>query len=117
MKKITFNSTSSIFNLCRRAQLGLVLLLLSFAGSAQVLIPYAGSNTIACGTNTVLRDHSNFVLYSNYANGYTVLDAGFGAVITINGNYITEANYDYLRIYNGVGTGGTLLFNQSGTGV
>lgn len=97
-------------------------ILIAFFGSlvtlnAQVLIPFSGSNTIACGTSTVLRDHANYTTYANNANGYTVLDAGFASVITINGNYITESSFDYVRIYNGVGTGGTLLLNVSGTGV
>jgi hypothetical protein len=84
--------------------------------NAQLLVPFTGSNSLACGTNTVLRDHMSYTTYSNNANGYTVLDAGFQSAITISGNYITEASFDYVRIYNGVGTGGTMLLNVSGTG-
>lgn len=84
---------------------------------AQVLIPFSGSSTLSCGTSTVLRDHANYTTYSNNANGFVVLDAGFASVITISGNYITESSFDYVRIYNGSGTGGTLLLNVSGTGV
>ena len=57
----------------------------------------------------------DFSDYANSSSGYTVLEAGLGATITISGNYTTES-VDYIRIYNGVGTGGTLLATYSGTG-
>lgn len=103
-----------------RKSLGFFLFLFVLSGSfqtkAQMLVPFAGSNTLACGTNTVLRDHANFTTYANNANGFTVLDAGLNAVIAINGNYITESGFDYVRIYNGAGIGGAMLLNVSGTG-
>lgn len=80
-------------------------------------IPTIGSNTVACGTNLVLYDSGGAAGdYVNNSNGYTVLQAGSGATINILGNYNTENNYDYIRIYNGTGTGGTLLNTYTGTG-
>lgn len=77
---------------------------------AQVYIPFSGSNSISCGTNTTLCTHAGCgATYSNSANGYTVIYAAATAVITISGTYDVEPNYDYIRIYDGVGTGGTLL--------
>ena len=79
-------------------------------------IPASGSNIATCGTNIVLYDNGGASAdYSNSASGYTVLEAGLGATINISGNYVTES-IDYIRIYNGTGTGGTLLATYSGTG-
>ncbi|WP_329805753.1 GEVED domain-containing protein [Flavobacterium facile] len=79
-------------------------------------IPTTGNNTVTCGTNIVLFDNGgNAGDYANSSNGYTVLEAGLGATINISGNYVTESS-DYIKIYNGTGTGGTLLGTYSGTG-
>ena len=56
------------------------------------------------------------VTYSNSASGYTVLIAAGTATVNISGSYATETNYDYVRIYSGVGTSGTLLASYSGSG-
>lgn len=83
--------------------------------NAQVLIPYSGSNSIACGTNTTLCTHAGCgSTYSASANGYTVINSAANAVITISGSYYTESGYDYVRIYSGSGTGGTLLITYAG---
>ena len=83
---------------------------------AQVLIPASGSNSIACGTNTVLMDHAGSGNYSNNVDGYTVLYAGAGGIITIQGTYDTESCCDPIYIYNGVGTGGSVLAQYQGNG-
>lgn len=80
-------------------------------------IPTTGNNTVTCGTNLVLYDNGGASGdYANSSSGYTVLEAGLGATITISGNYATESSIDYIRIYSGTGTGGTLLASYSGTG-
>ena len=84
---------------------------------AQTLIPYSGNNSIACGTNTTLCTHAGCgTTYSNSANGYTVLNAAGSSIISISGTYSTESSWDFIRIYTGVGTGGTLLATYSGSG-
>ena len=79
-------------------------------------VPFTGNNSFACGTNMILRDHAGASNYGNNANGYTVLDAGVAGIINISGPYATEACCDRVRIYNGVGVGGTLLQTYNGTG-
>lgn len=80
-------------------------------------IPSSGSNTVTCGTNIVLYDNGGAGAdYSNNSTGYTVLEAGLSATINISGNYVTESGLDIIRIYSGIGTGGTLLASYSGTG-
>lgn len=88
----------------------------TFSSVTSQNIPASGSNTVSCGTNIVLYDNGGSGAdYTNSSSGYTVLEAGLGATITISGNYTTES-VDYIRIYNGTGTAGTLLATYSGTG-
>jgi hypothetical protein len=98
---------------------GLLIFALLLCGDliyGQMLVPYSGSNTLTCGTNTVLMDHAGTGGYNNNAEGFSVLDAGFGAAITISGTYDTETNFDYIYIYSGAGTGGTLIQTLNGSG-
>ena len=92
----------------------------SYSGSCSntVLTPATGSNVIACGSpNLTLCDNGGCTAnYANNSNGFTVLQNGGTSVITITGTYATEANWDFVRIYDGVGTGGTLLQTLTGTG-
>jgi hypothetical protein len=79
-------------------------------GGGGTLVPYSGSNSVSCGTNTILYDHGGqFGSYSNYANGFTVLNNGGSAVITLNGTSSGESCCDWIRIYQGVGTGGAII--------
>ncbi len=89
----------------------------SFTSVSTQNIPTTGNTTVTCGTNIVLYDNGGSTGdYSNSASGYTILEAGLGATITISGNYVTESGLDYIKIYNGTGIGGTLLASYSGTG-
>ncbi|MCW5907365.1 MAG: HYR domain-containing protein [Chitinophagales bacterium] len=83
----------------------------------QVLVPFAGNNAISCGSPATLQDHAGTGNYANNANGYTVLNAAASAVVNINGNYSTESGWDFINIYDGAGTGGTLLATYTGAGV
>ena len=88
----------------------------TFTSVSTLNVPASGNNSITCGTNTALYDNGGISAnYVNNSNGYTVINAGTGATINISGNYNTES-IDYIRIYNGSGTGGTLLATYSGTG-
>ncbi|MCF8407902.1 MAG: T9SS type A sorting domain-containing protein [Crocinitomicaceae bacterium] len=82
-------------------------------------IPYSGSASVTCGTSTLIYDHAGSATdYLDNASGYLVLDntAGSTSVISLTGTYATEANFDYLRIYDGSGIGGTLLATYTGSG-
>ncbi len=82
----------------------------------QVLVPSSGFTTVGCGAPFSLYDHGGTGNYGNYANGYAVLENLPGETITLTGSYYTESSWDYIRIYNGVGTGGTLLQSYTGSG-
>lgn len=81
-----------------------------------VLVSGLGVNNVACGTNTTLQDHAGTGNYANNRTDYSVLNANSTAVISITGTVSTEASFDFVRIYDGVGTGGTLLAQYSGVG-
>lgn len=81
-----------------------------------VLVSGSGVNNVACGNSALLRDHANLANYGNNRNDYSVLNANSTAVITINGNYDVEANWDFIRIYDGAGTAGALLAEYTGAG-
>lgn len=82
-------------------------------------IPFSGSSSVACGTSTLIYDHAGAsTVYSINANGYIVLNNNVGStsVISLTGTYTTELSWDFLRIYNGTGTAGTLIASYSGSG-
>ena len=81
----------------------------TFTPAATQNIPATGNNTVACGTNITLLDNGGVGNYANDTSGYTVLEAGLGATINVSGNYTTENSLDLIKIYSGIGTGGTLL--------
>ena len=81
-----------------------------------LLVSGQGTNNVPCGENRFLQDHNGNSNYANNRNDWSVLNAGDGGVININGTYATEIGWDFVRIYNGVGTGGALLLNVSGSG-
>ena len=94
----------------------MLVLFSAISGKAQTLVPFSGSNTVNCGYNGTLEDHAGSGLYSNNADGYTVLLSGAQAVINLSGAYQVENGFDYIYIYDGIGTGGTLLQTYNGTG-
>src|SRR5207342_2439186 len=57
---------------------------------AQVLMPYNGTATLACGTSTTIMDHAGTSNYSNNSYGVLVLNGGYASVMTIDGTYDTE---------------------------
>lgn len=100
------------------AFLVIVLILgISIKSYSQTLIPSTGSNSVACGTNVTLCTHAGCgATYSDNVDGYTVLNAAGAAAITISGSFVTESGYDYIYIFSGSGTGGTLLATYNGSG-
>jgi hypothetical protein len=86
--------------------------------SNSTLVPYTGNNTVIidCSHQTNLYDYSGNGHYLDNLDGYTVLANNGSGIISISGDYSTELGYDYIRIYAGVGTTGSLLATYSGEG-
>src|SRR5574344_1007606 len=95
--------------------LGFYLFLDGYALFAQTYtVPYSGSNSITTCSGTIY-DNGGTSSYSSYCSGYTVIYPGTaGAKVRLNGSGTTESCCDYLYIYNGVGTGGTQLYQGGG---
>ncbi len=85
--------------------------------STTVLIPSSGNNAVTCGVNsTICANLGCGSGYSSDNDGYTVVNASGTATISISGTYDLEPGYDYMYIYSGIGTGGTLLYTYNGYG-
>jgi len=79
-------------------------------------IPKTSNNTWTICSG-ILYDHAGTGDYGNNANGYTVIyPSTSGNSVQLTGTYNTEINWDYVYIYNGIGTSGTLLGQYSGVG-
>ena len=83
------------------------------SGSETVTVPSASNNTFLAANGT-LQSPSWPSSYPNNADGYTVFSGIPGVYRTITGIINTEAVFDSIRVYNGTGTGGSLLYQRSG---
>ena len=81
-----------------------------------IAVPASGNNSITT-CNGVIFDNGGLTgPYAASSNGYTVIyPATTGYMVQIQGTQYTESSYDYLQVYNGVGTTGTQLYNFSGS--
>ncbi len=77
----------------------------------------SGTQNFPCATNRFFTDNGGSSSnYSDGASSSVVLNnAGVGIYI-LEGNYSLESGFDFIRLYNGVGTGGTLIATYTGTG-
>jgi hypothetical protein len=80
----------------------------------EMIVPSTGNNTYTVCSGNIYDNGGSTGAYAASSNGYTILYPTIsGNVIQLTGNYYTESGWDYVYIYNGVGTGGTLLFTGS----
>ena len=92
-------------------------LLVTYSTTPTLNVPTGTNNSVTCGTSTVLFPNNGSASnYSNSDNGYTVLNCSGSGQVSINGIYNCESGYDYVKIYSGSGTGGTLLGSYNGSG-
>ncbi len=93
-------------------------LAVSYTGSClppSFVVPFSGSNSIACGTNSTLCSHAGCGnTYANNANGFTVLESTGTTTVNVSGTYSTEACCDSVTIYDGSGIGGAVVFGPVG---
>ena len=79
-------------------------------------MPTTGTDTIYMCSGWVYDDGGANGSYSNSANGTLIIYPSSPMnVVSISGSYTGESCCDYLRIYDGVGTGGTELYNDYGS--
>ena len=82
-------------------------------GTQTVQIPAAGNNTFVQPSG-FLESPNWPAAYPASADGYTVFSGIPGVFRTITGTINTESGFDFVRVYDGTGTGGTLLYQLAG---
>lgn len=81
-----------------------------------MFVPTNGSNSYTTCSGTLYDSGGPSGDYGVNQDGYTVLNPGTpGSMVQVSGSINTESGYDFVYIYNGVGTGGTLLWSGSGS--
>ncbi len=97
--------------------LGLWLPLLLYAQNFQ-FVPSSGNNSITTCDGWICDFGGPNQNYGNNWDGYMVIyPATAGEMVAItSGSYSTESGWDYVYVYSGVGTGGTLLATLTGAG-
>jgi hypothetical protein len=80
--------------------------------AAENIVPTTGNNAYTLCSGNLYDNGGSAGNYVDNSNGYTVLNpATAGNAIQVSGTISGEACCDYMYIYNGVGTGGTLLLS------
>ena len=79
-------------------------------------VPSTGNNTINTCSG-LLYDSGGTGNYVNSSNGYTVITPSTpGSMARVSGSITSEAGWDYLTVYDGSGTTGTVLWGGSAHG-
>ena len=88
----------------------------NFTTSAcEMIVPSTGNNSYSVCSGHIYDHAGSASVYSASVDGYTVIYPGTpGNNVQVSGSLNSEASYDYLYIYNGVGTGGSVLWSGSG---
>ena len=83
-----------------------------------ITVPTTGFTTINSCSSILCDNGGANGEYPSNSSGYVVVYPGSAdsLVAVLGGSYETEAGWDYLRIYDGVGMTGTLLAEFDGTG-
>jgi hypothetical protein len=82
-----------------------------------MVVPATGNNSFTvCSGN--LYDNGGLVGdYATSSDGYTVINPlTVGSFVRVSGSITSEGGYDYLTIYDGIGTGGAILWGGSAHG-
>jgi len=74
-------------------------------------VPSTGNNAYTLCSGNLYDNGGSAGNYANSSNGYTVINPSIvGNFSRVTGSITTEGGYDYMTIYDGVGTGGTILW-------
>lgn len=85
--------------------------------TVQNCVPASGSNTYTINSGSLYDIGGSNNDYTSMNDGYSVLEPITpGTYIQLEGTYFTESSFDYIYIYDGIGTGGALLGQYTGNG-
>lgn len=83
------------------------------------IVPSTGNNSYTMCSGNIYDNGGSTANYATSSNGYSVINPSvIGNMVQVSGSITAEAGYDYLTIYDGTGTGGTILWGGAphGTG-
>lgn len=83
------------------------------------IVPSTGNNSYTMCSGNIYDNGGSTANYATSSNGYSVINPSvIGNMVQVSGSITAEAGYDYLTIYDGTGTGGTILWGGTphGTG-
>ena len=82
-----------------------------------IIVPAIGYNSFATCDSWIYDNGDASGNYQDSSDGYLVVDPAVeGQGIALEGTYSTESDYDFIYVYSGAGTSGTLLGEFSGSG-
>ncbi|MBK9453156.1 MAG: CUB domain-containing protein [Bacteroidetes bacterium] len=78
------------------------------------VVPATGNNSITASSGNIC-DHAGTGNYSNSVDGYTVIypPSACQSIRLTFSQFVTEGSFDFVTIYDGVGTGGPILFGPT----
>ena len=75
------------------------------------IVPTTGNNSYSICSGNLYDNGGSTNNYATSSNGYTVINPSVpGNLVRVSGTVTVEGGYDYLTIYDGIGTGGTILW-------
>ena len=110
-------NTTYYWSVVPRNSVGAASSCLIWSFNTEYALPASGSNnTITACSGTINDNGGSNGNYTNSYSGYTVINpAVVGNVVRLTGSINTESGYDYVYVYDGSGTSGTLLWSGSGS--
>ncbi len=80
-------------------------------------VPATGNNSYSLCSGNLYDSGGSAVNYATNSDGYTILNPSVpGNLVRVSGSITAESGYDYLTIYEGSGTAGTILWGGSAHG-
>ncbi|MGV3695561.1 fibronectin type III domain-containing protein [Flavobacterium sp.] len=80
-------------------------------------VPATGNNSYSMCSGNLYDSGGSAGNYTASSDGYTVINpATPGNLVRVSGSITAEGGYDYLTIYDGTGTGGTILYGGAAHG-
>jgi len=84
----------------------------------EMMVPSTGNNSYTSCSGHLYDNGGSSADYGNNQDGYTIIyPSNPSQAVQLSGSFVTEGCCEHIYIYNGAGTGGTLLYNGgAGTG-
>jgi hypothetical protein len=79
--------------------------------SVENIVPTTGNNAYTICSGNLYDNGGSTNNYATSSNGYTIINPSVpGNLVRVSGTVTVEGGFDYLTIYDGIGTGGTILW-------